>query len=1127
MRTLVVASATLAILLVCYAIYTSSQLPADSIVDARTQYAVQGESHLAPDALDSAQLPSDLLDVGPGRKVRLTVYPKRGNRGGIEVSVNTWTPVPNASDMFLLTEPEIRMRTRDGNALRITAERGYWEAERNKGGGFEPSRGTLTGGVVIEYDRLTEADRALLPPAAREQVHDADIIRIETKEIEFDLEYAKIILPNSWTLVARDVELEASDLEVRLDEEEDRVDSLRISHGGRIVLRDSAPATTDDADPTQSNQPRRRSIAEQLGGTKGADAVAQANATGSPKDPTEPIAFTADGVPIFDVDANISEGDPQRYVARFEGDVEVTQGSEHDIEGRLAASALEVIRVFTGFETATSSKPDGPHSRATSETPVAASQSIVLQWTDRLLVEVCTDDKEQCAGNVQSKVTAIGTPAVLSIPQGRASGANMIYDGDASDLTVTGNDDHDAEVRYAGQGTIAGQSIQTRRTGDDLAIDVGGPGRLVREIGSTSAPAVAGLALMARESASTIAFAESLHATGHYENESRTDYTGHVLSRERRVMDQATFLGTVRFADGDTKLDADSMALRFSPASHATRGQTIEQMNAVGHVHMVHAEDELTCREVELEMTINGEGHAVPRVATALGDIEAVQQTRTIRAHDKLVVTFEMINPSPPPIDIAAAFAKAVASGDIGAFSALANRPKDVAPPKPRIGVRRLEAAGQVIVADPAQGLKIRAERLLCDVVDGQTITTAHVEGSEDHPCTVELESFTVTGRTIRVDARDQWADVPGAGRLSFLSYKDLDGRRLAKAIPIVITWTDWMKYRGRENRAVFVGSVHATSETTTTFDCQRLEIEFDDAPETDPSRDRTIFEDVATHEEPSDKPLGLKLAATRFSKEPARILATGQAIALTSQFDPDTGRMTSRVRIEGPILSVNLRHDVSKMLIEGPGSLLVEDNRPVDEVLADASASQDGLFGFDKTDGASNTLIQWQTEMIYDFSIDQLRFEGKVQMKHFSGAELMRIRGAVGADTSTLPPGRATLMNCDVLAIDFLDRSKETSKKRARRMGRLSARSLAQFEATGHVVLQDRGQHLSLTAGRLVYLRDRALLSVYGSLERKMQIVIQREGQLPMQASGTHLFYNLKTRRIEGIAAPSFKSRQ
>ena len=632
---------------------------------------------------------------------------------------------------------------------------------------------------------------------------------------------------------------------------------------------------------------------------------------------------------------------------------------------------------------------------------------------------------------------------------------------------------------------------------------------------------------MGNASPTTIEFAESLHVTGRYESEVQTDYTGHVVSRERRVMDQATFLGSVRFTDGDTKLNADSMTMKFSPTAHATRGQTIEKVKAVGHVHMVHAEDELTCREVELEMTIDGQGRAVPRVATALGDVEAVQQTRTIQARDKLVVTFEMINPSPPPFDSAKAFAEAVVTGELDTLDAIANRPNDAKPPQPRIGVRRLEAAGQVIIADPAQGLRIRAERLVCDVVDGQTITTAHVQGTEDHPCTVELESFTVTGRTIRIDARDQWADVPGPGRLSFLSYKDLDGRRLAEAIPIVITWTDWMKYRGRENRAVFVGSVHATSRTTTTFDCDRLEIEFDDVPEADPVRDRTIFEDVAGRDDPSEKPKGLRFAGTRFGKEPARILATGHAVALTSEIDPDTGRMISRVRIEGPVLSVNLRHDVSKMLIEGPGSLLVEDNRPVTDAATDASTSQPGLFGFDQANGASNTLIRWQTEMIYDFSIDQLRFEGDVQMKHFSGAELLKIRGAVAADTSTLPPGRATLMNCDVLAIDFLDRSEAASKKRVRRMGRLSAGRLAQFEASGHVVLQDRGQGLSLTAGRLVYLRDRALLSVYGSLGRKMQIVIQREGQLPIQASGTHLFYNLKTQRIEGIAAPTFQSRQ
>ena len=45
-------------------------------------------------------------------------------------------------------------------------------------------------------------------------------------------------------------------------------------------------------------------------------------------------------------------------------------------------------------------------------------------------------------------------------------------------------------------------------------------------------------------------------------------------------------------------------------------------------------------------------------------------------------------------------------------------------------------------------------------------------------------------------------------------------------------------------------------------------------------------------------------------------------------RFDPQTGKLQSRSRISGPKLTVDLRPEVSKMLIEGTGYLQLEDFR-------------------------------------------------------------------------------------------------------------------------------------------------------------------------------------------------------
>ena len=162
---------------------------------------------------------------------------------------------------------------------------------------------------------------------------------------------------------------------------------------------------------------------------------------------------------------------------------------------------------------------------------------------------------------------------------------------------------------------------------------------------------------------------------------------------------------------------------------------------------------------------------------------------------------------------------------------------------------------------------------------------------------------------------------------------------------------------------------------------------------------------------------------------------------------------------------------------------------------------------------------------MWYDFSIAQTRFEGNVSLKHFSGAELMRIRQRSLGGSADVPPGRATFLTCDALTLDFLDRDERSRRPPGRRMGRLSAAQLKQFEAKGAVVLQDQSEGLSVVSERLVYWKDRRLLAIYGTPQRKANIVIQKPGELPNQVSVKHLFYNLATGELE-VSKPELKAR-
>ena len=439
--------------------------------------------------------------------------------------------------------------------------------------------------------------------------------------------------------------------------------------------------------------------------------------------------------------------------------------------------------------------------------------------------------------------------------------------------------------------------------------------------------------------------------------------------------------------------------------------------------------------------------------------------------------------------------------------------------------MKRLVADGEVTIVDPTDGLDIRADRVDCHLTDGSEISTALVVGTDAHPASAKLRDLTVTGAEIQLNVPDEWAIVPGPGRMTFHSYKDLDGRAVAESIPISVTWQERMKYQGRENRAAFVGDVHAASASTT-VDCDdRLIVEFDEVATPSSAHateeDWWIFHDLFAELSGAGKDQRRKIERRSFSKEPAHILATGKARVETSVFDLDSGERESRALLIGPRLSLNLRSDVSKMLIEGPGKLLLEDFRPAQEPNESKKTKpkkDTGFFSMARNSGPSKTLIEWKQLMWYDFSIDQTRFEGEVSLKHFSGAVLEKYFGVAKAGGAGTPPGRETYLTCDVLTVDFLDHNARRREPKQRQMGGLSGDRLRQFQASGSVELQDETENLWLLADRLVFERDRQILAIYGLPNQRARIYRYGKGTAHGTIQVERAFYNLATGELESV---------
>jgi hypothetical protein len=351
-------------------------------------------------------------------------------------------------------------------------------------------------------------------------------------------------------------------------------------------------------------------------------------------------------------------------------------------------------------------------------------------------------------------------------------------------------------------------------------------------------------------------------------------------------------------------------------------------------------------------------------------------------------------------------------------------------------------------------------------------------------------------------------------------SDNDLNGDRLDHPVPIEFVWNESMKVRGQENVAQFSGDVQVTrlddgpakdKRIRTHLSGQQLRAELRDVPVDTAARrdlDWGLFQPIVDRfSAERTKQTGRE----RAHKEISSIYLLDDAVVRTEELDPLTGALRSRARLAGPRMSVNLRPEISKALVEGAGTLQLEGFEARERGRRAARPSNDAdLFG--GIDGApSKTLIEWQGRMWYDFGIRQVRFEDQVDLKFLSGAQLDRFFSGPD-DRAVMPQGRATFIRSDLLTVMLA--ASDASERKSVGMGGLSAEGITRFQATGNVVLKDEVESVMnwITATELTYDRPRNLIIVSGVPKEHARIVRQEPGKLPMHLYVENAFYDPAT---------------
>lgn len=1127
LRTLVVGAATFAGLLVCFSIYRSAQLgesPGQRTKPQRFSRSSESTPETAAPSTQSGVKVKDAV-IGGGRNVRVSLYPREGSQAMAELAVREWIPVEGSPDKVRLTEPEIRMFTRDGHGLRATAREGLVSGQI-KQGGFGIERGSLFGEVLIEYDRLSREERANLPGGSGDPIDPSQIVRIETERIEFDREYGKVVVAGEvhvWS--PRDLDFRSSDIEVHINEADNRIESARFGRGGRLEIR--GPVNQFGLSvPTSGGEAKRRltmvdwlrlTLQTRLDAGQKQTSEVVASADSKPVTPDDDVVVDEQGVPTFRLGSkkkNKPTGDVQRYVATFEKSVDARQFRDEALFARLQADRLEVERELSSAETPTaqSPKPESVGSAPTMSEPTP-SERIVLEWAGSLRIASAAPPKEDGSNRVRSRITVDGAPVRIQHPEADITCAQVVYQPDLGGVDLFGASHAPVVVDSVRQGTLTGMEVRTRQSGDKMLIDVTGPGTMRRSedeaslIGGEPSPGDVGSTMASGQlgNAASVEFSDRLEVVSRTAKITTVDFSGGIVTREVRAIERAAFSGRVKLREDDVALSADALDAEFSVPSRRNQGKSwLEHVVARGQVDLSQGDNRLTGRELDTRLMRDSTGRLRPTTAIVSGDALAVQGDRQMRAGEKLIVDF-----AESTMDVA------VADG----------QNPDA---KPKWTIQRVRASRDVTISDPNRPLEITVDELDATLGADNQIEAARLLGTTERPAFARLDDVTIAGKEITLNAREETADFPGEGRMTFLSVKDLNGKKLDKPSPLVVTWTDRMRYRGKENRALFMGNVHATGESNSTFDTDQLAVEFEDVPQQptvpDAEKDWWVFQPVVDAVRDEKKTGGPTLQKERFSKEPTRLVAVGKSVATMTELDPDNGELRSRARLAGPRLSVDLRREIAKLLIEGPGTLLIEDFRKIVPAKAPETKSADkGMFGADDRTGLSKTLIEWQDAMRYDFAIDQARFEGDATLKHFSGSELAKVADVSAFGTEPLPPGRSTFLKSDVLTVDFLEKGTKPRDADAQRLSSMSAQRLRQFRSSGKVTLQDRQPNLSLalTADEVIYERDRDLLAIYGEESSPAHLVTQKPKELPRDVNFLRAFYRLSANELE-VTAPT-----
>jgi len=1073
LRKIVLATGTFALLLLAYAAYRLSNAPAEKPPTVQPEVVLSATSQPATQAVLTGP---QGLRLPPGSQAALDIFDSKG-RLRYRFKAAAWQAISESE--LDLQQPQISIFMPAGQVVRITAQTGQTIVEPVGRRQFRPKRGWLRGNVVITVDRTTRQWRQQHPDRKSPQKHPEFLITVKTDSLHFDTDLSLIDTDSPVEVHSAEISLKTVGLKLTWNQPMNRLERLEMPNGGTLEVRRALYAQA----------PRRPTSRP-----AGQGPAASGSAAGTPLPAgTQPAAATQTTRPSEFLDI---------YEATFLGPVQVTQ-----FEGTAAVASLTSDRllrlIFTLGRKERQAAAGPPASQPASASAAAsAGQSpqpesrLVLNWKGRLTVKalerrtsppasrqavvlvrgsrVLLKDRENTIRCQEITYDAIArrahikaapdAPALITDSRGRyLRGTDILFDRSAGVLLVDGPGEA-CDPAFAGQ-------TPADRTGRPEKALARWTGSLKVEFAKSSPPSAD------RRRADTVLplllFGSQQAGASQPALSPTSSRSGRLFATHIRIAGSAL----VQRADGQASAELLE-AWFYRPAEPGRQFfGPIKSFLAKGKANISQRDEGISAESISVSFSMDRRGRSTPSHIVAEGNARA-HQANAFLAAERIEAALrelpEAVGPAAEPnrkTDLRSLLARATGRKS----SAITGR----------IGVTAVKASGNVRVVDPDRPLDIAADELNATLPDGRNLKEVRLVGSEDRPAAVAVEDYALSAERIDADLQRQDVSVPCPGMLKILVKRGLEGTELKRPEPLEVHWSERFTMEGSKNLAVFRGSVRATVAGTAVA-ADELMVVFSPAAGTEKTAQGAglraghlwwqIGRLLSRTANAAGRPAVRRPGRLAVRREPVFVLAKGNAVAVSSRFDEASGILLSRLRLAGPVISVDL--DRKQLTVNGRGTLLVEDYRVAKAAKALSTIPSAAARKVRLPSGAvpSQTTFAWVNGMMFSLPEQIAVFDGTVQMVHRSGSRIVlgpQLAKALGANVEQLRalPGRIANLQCENLAVRFRQvRAGESASRKGKPQNDLWLQQarLASIVATGKVFLREPDRWL--IAERLVY---------------------------------------------------------